>query len=163
MNLPRVVVAVALTLLLVTGAVAAGAAALGFFSSESRAKISDPAVTDFVATGGECATGAPWFGVASRDTNGLSVTEITADFELSSPGYTVRYGGFERIDDGVYALSVSSEPTDKPAAQCLAHARYTATIEAPHDITIVVLHDGEEVGRAGSDGEGSTGTPTQTA
>lgn len=162
MNLPRVIVVVAVVLLLVAGAVAAAAAAVGFMTVTSNAAISDPGVTDFVATGGQCATGAPWFGVSVSDANGLSVTEITADFAVPNPGYTVRYDGFEQVDDRVYALHVASEATDKPAVQCVGHVRYTATIEAPHDVTVIVYHDGEEVGRAGAGGDGN-GTATQTA
>lgn len=71
-DVPSVIVSVGLALLLVTGAVAAGVAALGFVSFESMATISGPVIAGFVATGGDCVTGgdcatdAPWLGDTYR-------------------------------------------------------------------------------------------------
>lgn len=65
---------------------------------------------------------------------------------LADPGVSVGDPTLERVNESTYRLSIPTTSSDGVAAQCIASARYNATMELPVDDepwTVIVAHDGE--------------------
>ena len=98
----RYAAALLVGLLVVTTVVLAGPGLLGPASADPA----EPTLVDVVASGGECATGAPLLAVDRGDAADGTTVRITADVEVPNPSYTVSPDRFERVDDTTYALYV---------------------------------------------------------
>lgn len=99
--------------------------------------VSDPQCTDDFATNSSTAI----------ETDG-SDTVIThaQNISLADPGVTVGEPTLERVNGSTYRLSIPTEDSGGGAAQCVASARYNASMTLPVDDepwTVIVEHDGE--------------------
>lgn len=99
--------------------------------------VSDPQCTDAVST--NSSTSIQNAGEDTRITHAQNISLADASVSVGNPT-------FERLNESAYVLSVPTEETDELGAQCIAYARYEASMQIPVDDepwTVIVEHDNE--------------------
>jgi hypothetical protein len=103
---------------------------------------------------------------SNRSGDGTRLT-VRTNVSVSDLGHTVDDATVERVDDGTYALNVTTSEADEDgaSAQCVGRIPYEATLDLPEDgkVTVVAYHDGEKHVTLTDSANGSSASASSSA
>lgn len=163
----RQYVVIALVAIGLVGTVGVGTAVAGVGPAADLLDGAQHELLDFEATDPQC-TGEQRTNSSTAVQNGDGETIVThtQNVSLANPGVSIGEPTLERVNQSTYVLSVPTEESDGMAAQCIAFARYEATMQIPvgdGPWTVVVEHDGETAMTLSGDSNSTSATGSASA
>lgn len=150
------------------GIVGVGSAMAGVGPAGGLLNDGQPEVLDFTVSDAQCTDD-----VMTNSSTSISnerhhtVVNHSQNISLADPSVTIGEPTLEQVNQSTFVLSVPTEETDQSASQCVAFARYEASMQLPvgdDPWTIIVEHDDEtamtlfgDSNSAGASGSASAG------